>query len=878
MYIFLYVFTIALAFLIPEMAQASNMFDPATGSKAIPILDALFGKLSGGGVDAFSSSIAMFNGGVLIIAGLLAAYTILAGTLGTAHDGEMLGKKFSSVWIPIRYSVFTALMLPIIGGGYCAMQAIVYWLIVQGVGLADKTWAAYVGAQNITQAVSAGITRPSTKQFTYKLLETLSCQSVISKTFTKDGGSAKMLDGGSEFGMTTEKGKLNTVYSWGDKNEKGQFSKESCGSISVKNFSTPAVQTSNANLLFNVNDALGRMVNINREHQNQVAVLITQLQPLADGIAEGKMPSIQAIDDLADRYEEAVRLKAAEEIQQMDAFKNLAKNAQTDGFITAGSFFIPISYMADMVQRSVADVPTATGPGSMNVSIAQDQWEPVQISLQKLYQLNGEMITSRTTFGSDNQAGKNTGWWKTLGETVMTGDLTKTLDKAFASTADFMIVDGENAVLSLKRMGTWLLTIASTAYIALTALTVTVGNATGFGFAFTTAIMMFITPIIVTGFLLSYVFPFVPFLIWVGAITGYFLLVVEAILAAPLWAMVHLSPKGDDLVGSGSQGYKLVLSLLLRPVLMVFGLIAALTMTQIFGNLLNQLFAGVFIMSQSDSGLLIKVFGYLVAAPIMYGAMMYSFMNKMFSIITHLPDNLLGWISSGAPELGKFADDMGGERSNTFLAAAAVTRSVGSDANSQKQGLSGGMKESGDKQSGFKASLNDAMNKEAKSSGDSGGFGQQKVDAQMSNISETLGGEGSENMESFEKSFQSNMEANPEAPVMQNMNTSFHRELNHNFGRGTGDNLKDVSGGTYAGSEFKQAVASYKQAQSKLDGAGVEPRSIRSMIGDANVAARDEYRGDKSSIRNGGDKNLNSYLENHLSKLGEESTDTFTSK
>ena len=564
MYIFLYVFSVALAFLIPEVAQASNMFDPAAGSKAVPVVDALFGKIMGGGVDAFSSSIAMFNGGVLIIAGLLAAYTILAGTLGTAHDGEILGKKFSSVWIPIRYSVFTALMLPIIGGGYCAMQAIVYWLILQGIGLADKVWSAYVGTQNITQTVSASITRPSTKQLTYKVLESLTCQSVISKTFTKDDGAAKMLDGGSDFGMTTDKGKLNTVYSWGDKNDRGQFSKDSCGSITVKNFSIPAVPNA-GNFFFNVNDSMGRMININKEHQNQVATLITQLQPLADGIAQGKMPNIEAIDDIADRYEEAVRLKAAEEIQQMDAFKNLSKNAEIDGFLGAGSFFMPLSYMADMVQRSVADVPTATGPGSMNVLIAQDQWEPVQISLQKLFQRNGEMITSRTTFGSDNQAGKNTGWWDTLGETVKNGlDPTKLIDKAFASTTDFMIIDGEHPIMSLKRMGNWLLGIASTAYIGLSVLTGTLGNAPGLGLVFTTAILMFITPIIVTGFLLSYVFPFVPFLIWVGAITGYFLLVVEAILAAPLWAMVHLSPTGDDMMGSGKQGYKLVLSLLLR--------------------------------------------------------------------------------------------------------------------------------------------------------------------------------------------------------------------------------------------------------------------------------------------------------------------------
>lgn len=55
---------------------------------------------SGGGADAFAGSMMVFNGATLTIGGILATYTLLVGTLGTAHDGEMLGKSFPLFGFP----------------------------------------------------------------------------------------------------------------------------------------------------------------------------------------------------------------------------------------------------------------------------------------------------------------------------------------------------------------------------------------------------------------------------------------------------------------------------------------------------------------------------------------------------------------------------------------------------------------------------------------------------------------------------------------------------------------------------------------------------------------------------------------------------------
>ena len=112
-----------------------------------------------------AAGIQAFNGGVLAIGGLLVAYTILVGTISTAHDGEMLGKKFSSVWVPIRTTLGTALVLPVINGSYCTMQVIVGWLIMQGIGLADNVWSSFATTQNLQMVASQGLTAPEINSF-----------------------------------------------------------------------------------------------------------------------------------------------------------------------------------------------------------------------------------------------------------------------------------------------------------------------------------------------------------------------------------------------------------------------------------------------------------------------------------------------------------------------------------------------------------------------------------------------------------------------------------------------------------------------------------------------------------------------------------------
>ncbi|WP_419419301.1 type IVB secretion system protein DotA [Legionella sp. D16C41] len=120
-------------------------FAPPPGDVSVVFLGDLFGivdgVIHGSGSQILGSIFAVFNTAVLALGGMIIMYTLLVSTINTANEGKMLGQKWSSVWVPTRTTLGLALLIPK-ASGYCLMQIFVMWIVVQGVGAADKIWSA----------------------------------------------------------------------------------------------------------------------------------------------------------------------------------------------------------------------------------------------------------------------------------------------------------------------------------------------------------------------------------------------------------------------------------------------------------------------------------------------------------------------------------------------------------------------------------------------------------------------------------------------------------------------------------------------------------------------------------------------------------------
>lgn len=125
--------------------ESSMSLTPPVTDVSVIYLENIFGVvdgvLSGTGSQIMGSIFGVFNSAVLAVGGIIIMYILIVATMNTAHEGQMLGQKWSSIWIPIRTTIGLALLIPK-SSGYCMMQIFFMWVVVQGIGAADKIWDA----------------------------------------------------------------------------------------------------------------------------------------------------------------------------------------------------------------------------------------------------------------------------------------------------------------------------------------------------------------------------------------------------------------------------------------------------------------------------------------------------------------------------------------------------------------------------------------------------------------------------------------------------------------------------------------------------------------------------------------------------------------
>ena len=127
-------------------------FAPPASDISVTFLGNIFGVvdgvLHGTGSQIMGKMFAVFNAAVLALGGIVIMYIILVSTMNTAHEGQMLGQKWSGIWVPVRATIGLALLIPK-ASGYCLMQIFVMWVVLQGVGIADKIWGAALDYLNV---------------------------------------------------------------------------------------------------------------------------------------------------------------------------------------------------------------------------------------------------------------------------------------------------------------------------------------------------------------------------------------------------------------------------------------------------------------------------------------------------------------------------------------------------------------------------------------------------------------------------------------------------------------------------------------------------------------------------------------------------------
>lgn len=654
--------------LVPLLAQAQAInnlsgYQPASSSKAMQILGSIFGSLGtfgANGGDPLAAVIGNFNGACLAVGGIMVAYGMLVGVVGTAHEGEVFGKKIHSSFYPLRLIVGTSLVLPVSAAGYSVVNYIVASIIALSIGIGDKAWATFASSGNLSNVLSAGLIRPDSKLLGYTLLENYVCINAMNK-INADPSHVVLGGSNSHFGVTYTTEGTNSVWNFGDTAAVNGFKATTCGKLTIKTQQNP-VEFPVSNGIWQSSsskaEAQQRQKRIMDAQQTQVTALANKMNSYAQQLVSSLTLDPSVVDQAVSDYELAVRDAAAAEIQNIQAFKEVSDNASQDGFVGAALFYNKLMNMSDIVYRSMADVPSAARP---NINVSAMWWD----EYLKYYAPLMEAISKSEKgqlYGIQFQRGASQdGMGKSSWTDIFTNgfDANVVLKSMFTHDKSSLVLQqNEHPVLAMSRIGRWMLAIG--AGIQVTGITaMAVAELPGIVQGIAEGMRTVSVPMIICGFILGYYVAFRPFIHILSALIGWVLQCIEAVIISSLWATQHLTTGGEEMTGGAANGYRLLLNILFKPVLIVFAVIVSIVLLPIFGNFLAIVFNDLFISSIEDSNVISTLFAE-VASVFIFGAVVYKVIDVIFSIITTLPDTVLQWVTGSENKLGKIGGEMGG--------------------------------------------------------------------------------------------------------------------------------------------------------------------------------------------------------------------------
>ena len=229
---------------------------------------------------------------------------------------------------------------------------------------------------------------------------------------------------------------------------------------------------------------------------------------------------------------------------------------------------------------------------------------------------------------------------------------------------------------------------------------------------------------ILLGFVLFYLLPFLPFLYFFFAVGGWIKGLFEAMVGVPLWALAHLRIDGDGLPGeAAANGYFLIFEIFLRPMLILFGLLASVAIFGAMVKVLNEIFYLVVsntsgsnpdgqascLREGANPGAANSATGGGTATTnaktgsaeyfrgpideffftVVYAIIVYMIGMSSFKLIDQIPNYILRWMGSGTPSFG----DQGGEPVEGLVSRVTVGGGlVGSQVSGALGQLSGAAK------------------------------------------------------------------------------------------------------------------------------------------------------------------------------------------
>lgn len=574
----------------------------------------------------------VFNMALLALGSLVVMYTVIISTIQTAQEGEAMGRKFGSLWVPIRAVAGLAVLLPTTTG-YSLIQILMAWIILQGV------WAAN-GIYNIIldNALSGGSLNqpsPNTVEDTSLTLAANNLfKSAVCMAYLNNPSNQGLVENQS---VTVYQGTNSNVLYAGveGSNSYGQI----CGTFTA----SPPMQS------VVDNDAVWTSQQL-QAVQDALNTLSGPAQEAAT-MPSNQTPSGQnVIDQAKDTLRQTILATPAKPYsattQHEQQLQQILRQAKVDGWLYAGSYYFQLIKPPGFERSITLTVPMTSVPQA-NPSIDSDPWtvinNKVSAYLSATSRNSSSSSDSQLNIGSqasDSIFAQLANLLKPIGYSVINDIKNADPDPlvGFASVGSTIIAATEGAWFAILLAAIAIIAGACWGDAMLPACTIATG---------TLAICMpiFIGLIVFlwsSGIIMTLYLPLVPYLVFTFTALGWLMLVIETLVAAPIVALGITTP-AQDALGRAAPAAMLITNVFLRPSLMLVGFVAAAQLLIASFKMINFSFIGSLEAAMGNIG----IFGSIVIV-VLYVGVMTTVINQVFSLIYILPDKVIRWIGGHA--------------------------------------------------------------------------------------------------------------------------------------------------------------------------------------------------------------------------------------
>ncbi|OGT69552.1 MAG: hypothetical protein A3H43_01185 [Gammaproteobacteria bacterium RIFCSPLOWO2_02_FULL_42_9] len=641
---------------------------PATDI-SLQFVSALFGRFTDAlpqvvkSTSILSTMFTSFNHAVLVLGAIIILYTTMLAIINTAHQGEFLGKKFDSMWVPIRSVAGFALLIPVVQG-YSSIQIFMMWVITQGVGAADSLWNAVVPAFDLGSSGSG-----TSIQHTDTLEDAMKIEDVWKGIFcmyqqyqTAHGGALpeqplipyvfdiaspnptlQELFGNGKMSAYTYEDQHAYTYAFIPMTDWGDTQNYTCGSLLVPSGTWTTTPTDGIN--------------------QQIPILMAQMQTAVNSLnnitynylVHGVQPGTNPLVDLAYQLEGALS-----NISNSSDLTGWKEKAETQGWMSAGQFYFKIvasSGGGNTYKTFDNSLKFWSGETYKQVDNGPSVSDPLLTSFDSdaNNQLgSGSVVPSASTYSAADKSFKATGVWSAI-----VNILAPNFKNLYASedsinpiylTHDPLITIhevGDNIITSTVRL--WGVSLVAALVAAAFGV---MSGVSSVALVIQTATTWLLLPLLALfgavfgfGITMAVYIPLIPFIIFLFAAIGWLFAVVETMLAAPLVALGITHPEGHEVYGRAEPAVQLLVNVFLRPSFILFGFVCGILLMRISLTYLNLLFGGAMSYILSDGSNAAKLFKYLMVFAV-YITLVIGIVNRCFALTHIIPDQVLRWISN----------------------------------------------------------------------------------------------------------------------------------------------------------------------------------------------------------------------------------------